>query len=604
MKRGEKDKKMGCTQSTASTVSNGKRQHQMEDHVNVVRPVEAVEKMMMDVGSAEDLAAVRRRHQNFTENIVTEQFQKDIHSYYVWNKTAKKLGSGLSSIVRVCTHRETNVKYALKQLDKKKMKENELEKLRLEIRYMAQLDHPNIIRLHECFESSNSIYLILELCTGGDLYERLSKQENNCFSEIYCCKLIYTLTSAIRYCHQHEIVHRDIKLENILFVNEDPNSDIKLIDFGLSCNIKPNEYRTSPVGTPYYVAPEVLRRRYNYKCDIWSIGVIAYMILVGKPPFFGKSDTEILNNVRRGKFNFNPIDFGHISQEAKSFISACLTLDFSVRPDINVIHQHRWFNLVKSEEGAVTLSPDIADRLKNFEKRKPLARLCMEVVAHTFNTDQLSDLRKEFDKIDVDQSGEISINNLRTVLEGFHYMDEDINKIFEGMDFDHTGTIQYHEFIAAAMNIKEIEDCNLRLAFEKLSKHEEYFTSSNIRELLGSGTDDEDVAKMMRDMNFSPRSSKITFEQFKKIMVDKAGSPRGLKPNSTRNISPSPRMTPIFSPKKGFWAPTFSDDSTGETFNKADSTYSPDKEEIYETEVELRLPGHIQQKISSKYGKK
>ena len=198
-----------------------------------------------------------------------------------WNQV---LGTGASGSVRKCIHRATGVVYALKTLDKKLVKVDKLETLRQEIRIMAQLDHPNILRLHEYFENQESIFLVLELCTGGELLDRLQRQAEHHYTERTACELVHTMLSAVRYCHEHNIVHRDLKLENFLFESMSPDAELKLIDFGLSQHFEPFEVLHNPVGTAYYVAPEVLEKCYDAKCDVWSIGVIAYMLLSGTPP--------------------------------------------------------------------------------------------------------------------------------------------------------------------------------------------------------------------------------------------------------------------------------------------------------------------------------
>jgi calcium-dependent protein kinase len=149
---------------------------------------------------------------------------------------------------------QTGIEYALKTLDKTKLKKDALDNLRQEIRIMAQLDHPHIIRLHECFEDKKSIRLILELCTGGELLDRLHAQPAHKYTEQVACNYIHTMLSAIAYLHDHNIVHRDLKLENFLFESPSSDSQLKLIDFGLSQYFTENEIIVSPVGTPYYVS--------------------------------------------------------------------------------------------------------------------------------------------------------------------------------------------------------------------------------------------------------------------------------------------------------------------------------------------------------------
>jgi len=464
----------------------------------------------------------RRSTQMLTENIVHEEFSRDVHQFYVCSKSGTVLGSGQSGTVRVCIHRQTNMKYAIKELSKATVNVGEL---RMEIRYMAQLDHPNILRMHECFETTDKIYLILDLCTGGDLLTRLNGQRAHHFDERSACKLVQTIVGAIHYCHQHRIVHRDLKLENLIFVDETPTSELKLIDFGLSGYLKDDEPLTSPVGTPYYVAPEVMQGEYDEKCDVWSIGVIAYMTLSGRPPFDGKTAKDILRAVRVASVKFQHKVFNGVSDEAISFIRACLTKDISARPSVADIMTHPWFQLLRKSGSTSSLVSDLSsdsiDRIRAFEQCDRITRLCMEVVSYTLSAGQTKHLQAEFAKVDPHGTGEVSFEQFHQALQrGRHQplSEEDSRRLFAAMDFDHSGVVQYHEFIAATMTAKDVSDSNLHLAFERLSHHNEFFTTDDVKELLGTGAAAQDVDGMMRGALMSPTSARVTFDQFQQIV--------------------------------------------------------------------------------------
>lgn len=221
-----------------------------------------------------------RFRNSLVSSVVIENFDRNIYDYYEVNEKAI-LGTGVNGNVYECVHRATNLKYAMKSLNKNRIKPEKLMQLREEISIMSTLDHPNIIRLHEYFETRTDIKLIIELCEGGELLDRLHGQIGHRYSEKIACKYIRSICGAISYCHEKGIVHRDLKLENFLFETNQSESLLKLIDFGLSQHINEDEKFYKPVGTAYYVAPEVLNGCYDEKCDIWSIGVIAYMVSLG-----------------------------------------------------------------------------------------------------------------------------------------------------------------------------------------------------------------------------------------------------------------------------------------------------------------------------------
>ena len=198
------------------------------------------------------------------------------------------LGSGVSGIVRLVVHRATGAKYAVKCLDLGMIATTEgLTQLRDEIFIMCQLDHPNIVRIEEVYESTNEIYIVQELCVGGDLFDRLDEQPDYHYTEAQCAKLVKQMLSALRYIHKQGIIHRDLKLENFLFSSDRPDSELKMIDFGLSKHFEVGQHLYDKVGTPYTVAPEIIKGSYDEKSDLWALGVITYLLLSGETPFGG-----------------------------------------------------------------------------------------------------------------------------------------------------------------------------------------------------------------------------------------------------------------------------------------------------------------------------
>ena len=256
----------------------------------------------------------RKEDGTLGSNIVNIEvpFGKPIEEVYSGVHDGPVLGSGISGVVRLCTHIATNVKYAVKCLDLGLLHSAaQLTSLRNEIFIMCQLDHPNIVRLEEVYESHSEIYLVLELCLGGELFDRLDEQPDYHYSESECARLVKQMLCSVRYIHSKGIIHRDLKLENFLFSSQDADSELKMIDFGLSKHFIHGELENEAVGTPYTVAPEVLRGRYDERCDIWAIGVIAFLLLSGDPPFGGCGGPEPLSQVRAnilsGTFQFGKV---------------------------------------------------------------------------------------------------------------------------------------------------------------------------------------------------------------------------------------------------------------------------------------------------------
>ncbi len=217
----------------------------------------------------------------------------------------KKLGGGTFGQVYLCTNKKTNEKVAVKMLRKNK-KNNKLNKEILnEIDLLKNLDHRNIINIFEFYEGSYIIYIVTQYCKSGNLFQYVRKT-NNYISEAQVSVILFQILSAINYCHQQNIIHRDIKPENIML---DDNSKsgypfVRLIDFGTSKYLE-NEYENELIGTPYFIAPEVIKRRYDSKCDIWSIGILLYFLISKKRPFDGKKIEDIFEAINNKDINLS-----------------------------------------------------------------------------------------------------------------------------------------------------------------------------------------------------------------------------------------------------------------------------------------------------------
>uniref|UniRef100_A0A7S1P410 non-specific serine/threonine protein kinase n=1 Tax=Vitrella brassicaformis TaxID=1169539 RepID=A0A7S1P410_9ALVE len=238
-------------------------------------------------------------------------------------RLGKKLGEGAYGSVWTAMQISTRRHVAVKMIVKSKLEEMEVEAgekstMLKEIDILKQLDHPNIMKVYEIFEDPENYFLVSELYTGGDLFEKLEDCEY--LSELETGKIMFQLLSALNYCHKHHIMHRDIKPENILLASNAPDAPIKVIDFGTARTYSPNKKTTMAIGTPCYLAPEVLTGHYDERCDVWSAGVIMYTLLAGCPPFQGDDDFSILKKVAVGKFDMKGPRWKEISDDAKDLI--------------------------------------------------------------------------------------------------------------------------------------------------------------------------------------------------------------------------------------------------------------------------------------------
>lgn len=254
-------------------------------------------------------------------------------------------GSGHYGTVRQCIHRATGQTFAVKSIQKFNIRR--IDHLQREIHLLFKMNHENITNMIDCYEDEKYIHIVTEEYTGGELFDKIVENttNNGCLSEAESAKIIEQLLKAVSYLHENDCVHRDIKPENILFESRNENSSIRLIDFGLSrIHSEGEEMMSNPVGTAYYMSPELLKGKYDRTTDMWSIGVVAYILLCGYPPFNGNSDAEIAAAIRRGHYTF--VDgWGGKSVEALDFIKCLLKRDPRKRHTAKDALKHPWFKL-------------------------------------------------------------------------------------------------------------------------------------------------------------------------------------------------------------------------------------------------------------------
>jgi len=266
-----------------------------------------------------------------TRNTIYAQY--DVH---------EKLGSGTFATVRRITLKtDPTTQKALKITSLKNLKKEEVEALQNEVKILGKISHSNVVKLWESFETEDKIYMVQDLLSGGELFDRIIQQTY--FSEAEAAKCITQVTSALVYLHKQNIVHRDLKPENLLLTSNSDDYDVKIIDFGLAkCSPDP---MVMPCGTPGYVAPEILKRKpYHKAVDIWSLGVIMYILLCGFPPFHEENGDlkKLYKQIRAGKYTFPPKFWKNISEQAKDLIRRMLTVRPNNRITAEGIMNDRW----------------------------------------------------------------------------------------------------------------------------------------------------------------------------------------------------------------------------------------------------------------------
>mmetsp|Transcript_10159 Transcript_10159/g.15406 ORF Transcript_10159/g.15406 Transcript_10159/m.15406 type:complete len:730 (-) Transcript_10159:246-2435(-) len=389
-------------------------------------------------------AAKVRETSTLAQNFVREHFSGSSCAEYYNVHGRNKLGKGSYGSVYLATHRVTGDERAVKVMNVDRVTSYYLKKLHTEIAILREVDHPNIIKLQDVFFGRRSVYLVTNLCRGGELYEMLTsgKSQGFVFREDRASRLMKDMLSSIKYLHSMGIVHRDLKLENFLFEGESSSSPLILIDFGLSKHFDRTERMRQRVGSCYYTAPEVLKGDYDHRCDLWSLGVICYMLLSGSPPFFGKTPDDIHNSTLTKEAEYPERRFKHVSHIGLDFMRRLLVKNPEFRMTADEALQHPFIlgqlsngpgplmpfsptsrqsmppfpspqnKRIQLSENLRTSAGDIVKSLRVFSSLPTLTKLVLELIAYTLTTDQISSYRTEFLEIDHDHSGTISLNEM------------------------------------------------------------------------------------------------------------------------------------------------------------------------------------------------
>ena len=469
---------------------------------------------------------VKKNQVGLEHNLLVSQYKTNPFSDY---KKIKELGSGSFATVYLVKHNTTGSVRAMKEIKKisnEGEEDNELEIIN-EINILMKMDHPNIVKIFGFYITSHYYYLITEYCEGGSLFD-LIINNNGPFPEIQASYIMHQIFSVVNYCHKMKIIHRDLKPENIL-INKNENNfvQIKVCDFGTSLMFNRGEVQDELVGSIYYIAPEVLKKKYNSKCDLWSCGVIMYILLTGVPPFGGSNNRIIVEKIL--KHDYDKTLLNKRCKACKELISLLLERNISKRIRADEALKHKWFQIYKSKEIRVEVDPKVIENciinLKKYKKSSEIQEVALLYLVHN-NPDlkEVDDACKIFGLIDKNGNGKINKEELFNGLSDIYQSDklqQDVDEIFKNLDVNNDLYLETEEFVRAAID-KSIflTEKSLKFAFnffDKTNKGE--ITVNDLINILSGDDVSKEEMERVREMvgKISP-DEKIRFEEFCEIM--------------------------------------------------------------------------------------
>ena len=437
-------------------------------------------------------------------------------------EVVKQLGKGGYGKVYQVRNKKTGELRACKQLSKLNI--SDLVKFEREIDILIKTDHPNIIKLYDVFESKHNLYLVMEECNGGELFDKILEhiEKEEMYSEKEAANILLQVMSAVEYCHNNGICHRDLKPENLLYLKKgnEENNPLKVIDFGLSQTIDVKKILNSKVGTAYYVSPEILQGSYNEKCDIWSAGVILYVLLSGEPPFNGPSDSVIYSKIKKMKFSFPPSRWSGISKEAKDLLNHMLVPE-KERYSASQVLAHPWFKIVNE----IKLEK-LNFNLKFFKEYKEMSqfkKIVLLYIASRLSENEINNLKDIFKAFDKNNDGQIGYNEFEQglkLLKSDVIKENEINSYFSSIDTDKNGKIDYTEFLASTLEKKLfLKEERLYEAFSAFdTDHNGKITKDELLKVLKLEPNDDKFVKELIQNADKNKDGAIDYKEFLEFM--------------------------------------------------------------------------------------
>ncbi|KAL7090586.1 hypothetical protein ACP275_12G050700 [Erythranthe tilingii] len=459
-------------------------------------------------------------------------YDKDFNSRYT---IGKLLGHGQFGYTYVAVDKFNGDRVAVKRIEKNKMVlPIAVEDVKREVRILKALaGHENVVQFYNAFEDDSYVYIAMELCEGGELLDRILSKKDSRYTEKDAAIVVRQMLKVAAECHLHGLVHRDMKPENFLFKSPKDDSSLKATDFGLSDFIRPGKKFQDIVGSAYYVAPEVLKRKSGPESDVWSIGVITYILLCGRRPFWDKTEDGIFKEVLRNKPDFRRKPWPGISNAAKDFVKKILVKDPRARLTAAQALSHPWVR-EGGEASDIPLDISVLSNMRQFVKYSRFKQFALRALASTLDDEELADIRDQFDAIDVDKNGSISLEEMRQALEKdipWKIKDSRVHEILQAIDSNTDGLVDFPEFVAATLHVHQLQEHSSekwqqrsQAAFEKFDFDKDGFITPD--ELKMHTCLKGSIEPLLEEADID-KDGKISLSEFRRLLRTASLSSRG-----------------------------------------------------------------------------
>lgn len=387
------------------------------------------------------------------KGVTIQHFIYEKHPILIKNYTnITEIASAAFGKIFFGIYKPNGVPRCIKIYNKNLLKNTKQLQFEEEVFLMRKFDHPNICKIYEFFQDEENYYLIQEFLAGGELFDFIAKFKS--FSEKLISIIMEQILSAVKYLHVNNILHRDLKPENILLCEENNVTSLKLIDFGTSKIFTSKEKLSTPMGTCYYMAPEMLKYDYDERIDIWACGIIMHVLLVGYPPFNGQTDKEIFDNILNQELVFREGDWDKVTPDAINLVKKMLEKDPDKRISLEEVFKHRWFKVHFNINGNNPNKP-VLERLKKFNSNTKLENALRIFLIQCYDMNNEKErLMTFFKECDKNHDGMLELEEIKNICSrnSFHF---NLDEFIHNADVNCDGKINYSEFLMAAVDFKK-----------------------------------------------------------------------------------------------------------------------------------------------------